>query len=337
MAAEYLRKAIPLMVGRKIPANPINYTLWYNYVAEHIPLLKSALDKILAGDEGLTPEKSEELFIHYIVNEHIDGQNQTLKDITLVANNILAFLGQSINGSENFERELGENIEQLEQASSLNEVTSIINQVINSTESIRSANSQFQQEMKVANDEITILKQKLQETEAHAYIDKLTQLYNRSAFDRELSALLNEDKADKCVHLILVDLDHFKSFNDDYGHVIGDRVLHRLGELLQDNCPDNVIAARYGGEEFALIVDDSSLEETKAVAENLRQKIQQIRVKLKNSDNVLDNISASFGIARYQTGETTENFIDRADQALYRAKDLGRNRVEVFSEKNQPA
>ena len=130
--------------------------------------------------------------------------------------------------------------------------------------------------------------------------------------------------------LIMADLDHFKSFNDDYGHVIGDRVLQRMGELIQDHSPDNAIGARYGGEEFAIILSNSSIEQAAEVAETLRSKLQQVRVKLKNSDKILNNISSSFGIARFVIGESIETFIDRADQALYRAKDNGRNRVAIF-------
>lgn len=105
-----------------------------------------------------------------------------------------------------------------------------------------------------------------------------------------------------------------------------------MGELIQDYCPDNAIGARYGGEEFAIILSNASEAETIEVAEKLRRKIQQLRVKIKNSDKVLDNITASFGVTRFRLGESIECFIDRADQALYSAKRNGRNRVEAFKD-----
>lgn len=331
-AAEYLKKAIPHMVDKQLPANPINYTLWYNYVANNIPLLNLALENIVNQEGSVSPEQSQELFLHYIVGEHMEEHNQTLESITQVATHILSRLGESLKGSENFDQQLGNNIGQLEQAGSLDEVTAIIDQVISTTEGIRSANSEFQQNMQQANDEIGSLRAKLESAEKQAYIDQLTQINNRHAFDRKLIELLQAESGSENVCLILLDLDHFKSFNDNYGHVIGDRVLQRLGEIIREHCTGNAFGARYGGEEFAVIISDGSIESASAIAENLRQQLEQVRVKLKNSDKILNNISASFGIANYAANEPIEMFIDRADKALYRAKNNGRNRVEIYSE-----
>ena len=329
-AAEYLKKSIPHMVNNKVPANPINYALWYNYVANHNPALNRALDGIIASKEMMTPEQCEELFYYYIISEHIEDHEETLKGITKLASKLLSNLNQSVDGSEAFNNELSGNIEQLKQAKSLNQISEIADSVISASENIQHANQQFICELQRANEEIGSLKAQLQQAENQAYVDQLTKLYNRHAFDKQLYQLTTKEGVAENVCLVLADLDHFKSFNDDYGHVIGDRVLQRMGEIIQDYCPDNAIGARYGGEEFAVIISNASIEESVEVAETLRQKLQQIRVKVKNSDKVLNNISASFGVARFNPTETLETFIDRADQALYRAKDNGRNRVEVY-------
>ncbi|WP_101757735.1 GGDEF domain-containing protein [Oceanicoccus sp. KOV_DT_Chl] len=336
-AASYLKKSIPHMMANEVPANPINYTLWYNYVANHIPELNKALDSLTKTKGNLTPRLSEELYRYYIINEHLEDHQKTLESITQLAAQLVNHLNDSMLGSSNFELEINANIDQLNQAASIGEITAIIDQVINTSESIRTANRHFQDNLQLASEEISNLRQQLKQAEKQAYIDQLTQLYNRHAFDRQLDQLINTEGLAENVCLILADLDHFKSFNDNYGHVIGDRVLHRMGELLQDYCPDNAIAARYGGEEFAIIVNNSTIEDAQAIAEMLRHKTQQLRVKIKNSDKVLDSISASFGVARFQTNETAECFIDRTDQALYRAKHCGRNRVEVYQEGWPPA
>lgn len=328
-AAEYLKKAIPHMVSKKVPANPINYALWYSYVANNLPALNRELDHLISAEGTYTAEQSQELYFHHIVSEYLEDHHKTLEGITQVAAQLLTRLGESMSGSETFEGELSADIEQLKQARSMNEITTIVDAVVATTENIRSNNNHFQEGMKQATEEINSLRTQLEQAEKQAFFDQLTQLYNRHAFDRQLQQLLsNESMADK-VCLVLADLDHFKAFNDDYGHIIGDRVLRRMGELVQDNCPDNAIGARYGGEEFAIILSNSSEEEAAKVAESLRERLLQLRVKIKKSDKVLDNITASFGVTRYKIGESTENFIDRADKALYRAKDNGRNRVEI--------
>ncbi len=331
-AADLLKKAVPHMVAKKIPANPVNYTLWYNYVANYIPALNKALDALTSGNARLTQEQSIELYKYYIISEHLEDHQNTLDSITQLAEHIVNRLSASMQSSEHFDEELSQNIDALKQASSIDEVTTLIDQVINASEQIRSANSDFKAGMEQANEEINSLRHELALAEKEAYVDQLTQLYNRNAFDRQLKQLLQNDTVAADVCLILTDLDHFKSFNDDYGHVIGDRVLQRMGELIQDYCPDNAIGARYGGEEFAIILSNASEAEASEVAEKLRQKIQQLRVKIKSSDKVLDNITASFGVTRFRLGESIECFIDRADQALYSAKRNGRNRVEAFQD-----
>jgi diguanylate cyclase len=329
-AANYLKKSIPHMMQHQLPANPVNYTLWYNYVANHVPALNNAVENIVGNNGTLSIEQAQDLYFQYIISEHLEDHQKTLEGITELASELVQHLSRSMNGGEVFSNTLTENIDMLREAKSIEEVGPLIENVIATSETIRTANQTFISNMQTANNEISSLRTQLQQAEKSAFIDQLTQLYNRHAFDRQLDQLLQTDSVAENVYLILVDLDHFKSFNDDYGHVIGDRVLQRMGELIQDHSPDNAIGARYGGEEFAIIISNSTTEYAHDVAESLRLKLQQLRVKIKNSDKVLNNITASFGIARYQIGEGAENLIDRADKALYSAKDGGRNQVAIY-------
>lgn len=336
-AADYLKKAVPYMVKNKIPANPVNYTLWYHYVANNMPPLNEELDEILKTQGSVTFDQSQELYQHYIISQHLQDHQKTLQGFTKLTANLLNHIGQSMQGSEAFGDDLNDNIEHIKQATSAEDIAPIVDNLIKTSENLINANSDFQDKMKLATTEINELREQLQQAEQHAYVDQLTQVYNRHAFDRQLKQLLQTDSVAENICLILFDLDHFKSFNDDYGHIIGDRVLKRMGELMLQHCPENAIVARYGGEEFAIILNNSNELDAAKLAEHLRQKIQQLRVKMKNSDKVLDNISASFGVTSYQLRENAESFIDRADKALYRAKNNGRNRVEIFKEEAQQA
>ncbi len=329
-AANYLKKSIPYIVANKTPANPINYALWYNYVANNIPELNQQIDDIIRRSNGVTPEQSLSLYLQFVINDHVKNSERTLKDITQIATKLLRNLNSSMSGTETVNQQLNTSIAEMKEATSMEQISSIVDSIISTTESIKSANQHYIAEMKSSTDEIATLKHQLEGAERKASVDQLTQLYNRHSFDTQLSQLTKNETVANSVCLILADLDHFKSFNDNYGHVIGDRVLRRMGELIQDYSPDNAIGARYGGEEFAVILSNSSIEQAVSVAETIRGKLQEVRVKLKNSDKVLNNISSSFGVARFEMGESLETFIDRTDQALYRAKENGRNRVEIF-------
>jgi diguanylate cyclase len=126
----------------------------------------------------------------------------------------------------------------------------------------------------------------------------------------------------------MLDIDHFKQFNDQYGHPLGDRVLQHVGQLLREHLPARAIAARYGGEEFCIILRDCfDVATAHAYAEKLRVKIQSLRIKVRRTDEVLDSITASFGFALAIQGDTLETLLTRADDALYQAKRDGRNQV----------
>ncbi len=327
-AAEYLKQAIPLMVEKKIPTNPINYTLWYNYVANHIPLLTRALENIANSSDTLTPEESYDLFFQYILQDELKEQNQALSSISGIASHMLHRLSESVQGSEVFGQQLESDIKQLEQASSLQDVNEIIELVITTTRNIRDSNEDFKDSLQKANAEIDTLKGQLQDAERQIYTDQLTQVNNRYAFDRKMSDLIVSERAES-LFLILLDLDHFKSVNDNYGHVVGDKVLQSMGLLLGSYCNSDIFAARYGGEEFAILLQNATPQTAGELADSIRKNVMQISVTLNDSGAVLENLTASFGVARYIKHEPEGDFIQRADNALYRAKNKGRNRVEI--------
>ncbi|MGE8294662.1 MAG: GGDEF domain-containing protein [Pseudomonas sp.] len=165
------------------------------------------------------------------------------------------------------------------------------------------------------------------------YQQSLTRVFNRHAFARLLERALNESH--QGLALVILDIDHFKQLNDQYGHPLGDRVLQHVGQLLRDLLPPDAFAARYGGEEFCVVLRNcNDLNEALDFAEQLRNKIQALRVKVRRTDQILDSITASFGCTVAEEGDTFESLLTRADDALYQAKRAGRNQVHpIASEK----
>ena len=152
--------------------------------------------------------------------------------------------------------------------------------------------------------------------------DPLTGLPNRRGFNAALDAAIERaGREGQPLSLALLDLDHFKTINDVHGHAEGDRVLAELGTLLKSHFAAAGMAARWGGEEFAVLVPDAPLDLARLQCEFLRQGVATLPVGLV--------VSASIGVAQWRPGEDGAAVVARADQALYRAKGLGRDRVEV--------
>ncbi|WP_050424703.1 GGDEF domain-containing protein [Bradyrhizobium tropiciagri] len=164
------------------------------------------------------------------------------------------------------------------------------------------------------------------ELQAQADTDGLTALLNRRALDRYARRVAEAEPAVDAACLILLDIDHFKSVNDTYGHPTGDRVLIQTAELLRSHLRASDLVARFGGEEFAILVPGNDLPGTVAIARKIRLAIQAERFT--TPDGTPIHVTASFGVARGQRGERTwPELVELADEALYRAKSDGRNRV----------
>ncbi len=164
--------------------------------------------------------------------------------------------------------------------------------------------------------------------EHQAYVDPLTGLHNRrwmdEAFPRTIQRCLLDAEA---AALLLVDIDYFKHVNDDYGHVVGDGALEVIAECMGKNLRPADLLVRYGGEEFAILLPGSDVLEAQLIAERLRASIADCIVR---GDSFQLRLTASIGIAPIESEEKLQTLLDAADQALYRAKQGGRNRVEVF-------
>jgi diguanylate cyclase (GGDEF)-like protein len=156
-------------------------------------------------------------------------------------------------------------------------------------------------------------------------LDPLTKLSNRRAFDKQLSYY---EQLEISYGLLLVDIDNFKEFNDTHGHVEGDNVLVVLSDVLRNTLRESDLAARLGGEEFGLLIACSSVEQLVEIAERARESFSAHEFIINNKSYY---VSVSIGVGMRDANDSSIEFIERIDRALYLAKERGRNRVQVSS------
>jgi len=184
----------------------------------------------------------------------------------------------------------------------------------------------------VALDKWTRLQQAMadkEKLERLANFDSLTGLYNRRAILGKLHELINRaNRYKEDFSLSMLDIDHFKRVNDHYGHLTGDEVLEKIATLIHRNIRDTDIVGRYGGEEFIIILPKTNLSSAWVAAERLRSIIE--KAEMKDSAGNVFAITVSQGLSGWERGEDIHSLISRADEALYKAKEKGRNRVQIL-------
>ncbi len=326
-AAEYLRLAMMMLQKHQLPATPLNYALFYIYVSGKNITLNAQIDVLLAN-KSMTHEAAVTLFIRFFFHAGdamLDGlRSDLLETVAQVISSVVDIAGKSSLTNKQLEK----HIENLSGSQNSRNILSVVSSIIHETRYFISESKQLETDLISSGKELKHLKTELVNARVEATTDALTGLNNRRGFDEQLKKLLNDRRrTGNGFSLIMADLDHFKDINDNYGHLVGDKVLQAFGKLLLSKTRETDFVARYGGEEFVLLLPNTSLDNAFLVAENIRQAIEKLRVKQAKTGTVIGSITASFGVAVHRFDETASEILDRCDQAMYRAKNAGRNRT----------
>jgi len=313
-----------------INPTPLNFAVWYVYFRGSEPKLRAEMETILADSYGYSDRYGKELFEKYLLsNDEVMAELD--RAIRHLINSIAKKIEQLAKRLDSQTRKLESCTEQLNGELDPSQVKQITQTVLETARSLKEDSLEFEENLLTSAQEIQRLRKELIEARAASMQDELTGLQNRRAFNETLAQLTvdYEDHPER-LHLIMTDIDHFKKFNDTFGHLTGDSVLRYFSKLILKTRGEKESAFRYGGEEFALVLWDSTLEEARARAETLRRELEKARLKRKTDQAPLGIITASFGIGEFKGAEDTiEAFIERADKALYLAKKCGRNQVRT--------
>jgi diguanylate cyclase len=208
-------------------------------------------------------------------------------------------------------------------------VQDIVKELINATAALKQKGEKISKKLEESTNEISSLKKNLQQVTIESQRDFLTGVFNRKTFEKyvdEQIVLAKQKHTTMC--LMMIDIDHFKMFNDRFGHLLGDEVLKIVARTLTDILKGRDVVARFGGEEFIVILPETPLEGAMKVAEMIRTAIASKELKRRDTGENYGTITVSIGVSRFrEDSDTLPILIKRADDALYVSKNSGRNRV----------
>lgn len=330
-ASEYLRLALAFLGMHGIAPNPVNFTLAYEYILGRDQALKQAMDEVLTK-EPLQHDMAAELYRRFIW----DNDNRHMEEIRAEMRGLIIETLSGVNlASQNAAQStstLAASSKRLTQGPSVEELHSIVNEVVEETHNLAHNSNSLKQMLDDTRHEIDALREELERTRQQATTDALTGLVNRHGFESALQIACNEASQHRQVlTLLILDIDHFKQVNDNYGHLVGDKVIRNVGTILSANIKGKDMVARIGGEEFAVLLPGTSLENGMRVGEILRLNIERSRLKRTVTGQIVGHVTVSVGVAEYLFGEDTDNLLKRADDALYTSKHAGRNRVSCIA------
>ena len=327
--------AVQKIGDHNLAATPQNYEVWLHYVSGWSPDLVRELDGALTNGAKVDDHVLEELHERYFASSQLT--TQVVETGNKIAQEIADALEALKSAGATTDR-FGATLESASKAlggetlsgEALQRVVSVLS---SATSEMTRQNSELKTRLLQSSKEIDTLRGSLQAARAEALTDGLTGVANRKLFDETLRIRIEEartQKLDLC--LVLADIDHFKTFNDRWGHQTGDQVIRFVAGSLSAQIRPEHLVARYGGEEFAIILPRTVLTEAVEVAERTRMAIQAKKLMRRSTNEPLGQITVSFGVAELNDKDTIQTIIGRSDAALYKSKRRGRNRVTAETE-----
>ena len=331
---EYVSKAsaktLTMMLENRIPATPENYQVWFAYVDQSNSDLTVEMNSVLRENTVFTDSLNKIIFERYFgTEEKMAAYEKANLEFRAEITSVMEHLAQAGGDATRFRETLEGVSSGIDENAGVDSIKAMLGNLLSETQTMAEQSQRLETELSESTQRVADLEKNLETVERESQIDALTGIANRKCFDTTLDEAVRKAKNGNAeLSLIMADIDFFKKFNDKWGHQLGDQVLRLVGQTLRTHAGDGNLAARYGGEEFSIVLPGVKLSDAAVVAEKIRDTMMTKRLTNKSTNEPLGRITMSLGVAQYSEGETDEALLKRADQALYTAKDQGRNRVE---------
>jgi diguanylate cyclase len=308
---------------------PHNYEIWYNYACVSNQSLNQCINELIASRGTVSVTDLDDIYERFFssapMNDRIDSVgSQMMGEMDSIITMIDGTLASNSRHGESIADVSGT----IEDTTDLRALRGLIGRLLQTTRDIERVNQKFEVHLRESKEEINQLQKHLEAVRSEILTDPLTTLSNRKHFDQAIiKAITDANTADAPLSLLLTDIDHFKQFNDTFGHLTGDHVLRLVAVSVKQNVKGQDLAARYGGEEFAIILPNTALRQATTVAEHIRRAVMGRELMKRSTRESLGRVTISVGVAALRTDDTVQTFIERTDNCLYAAKRQGRNRV----------
>jgi len=324
------RDAFGWMTQRNVPPTPENFELIYNFVSGEHAELKRTVEALISN--GCKFDMSVMTILHqryFRTPKEEDAVAELGEKITAELDSVLHVLETAGRDHSAYGKTLSYASGELGDAK-LGEgaIKNLIDQVIGATRAMEARSKTLELQLQTSSREVNDLRDRLESVRRESLTDQLTGIPNRKAFDKELQDSIESSiETGDPLSIVMCDIDHFKTFNDTWGHQTGDQVLRLVANCLSENVKGRDTAARYGGEEFVVILPQTALTGAVNLANQIRAKVESKKLVKKSTGDILGTITISAGVTQYDANESTAEFLRRADVCLYAAKRAGRNRV----------
>src|SRR5690554_3564409 len=328
-ATEWSAQALKLMADHGVPPCPDNYAVWFRYVSGRCPELTQEIDERIRDNRPIDLDVTLDLQRRYFSDEKLtDVTLTTGTRLNTEVDQLLRIIEESVGNSTALGASVRAASAGLSSGSSPSDVLKAVEAIVTASRKMEDRSAELEEHLHTTKKELNELQQNLEKAHTEARTDGLTGINNRKAFDeaidREIKAA-HENSKPLC--LIVGDIDHFKKFNDTFGHRTGDQVLRLVATCLKNGASPHHIVARYGGEEFAVIMPATDIHQAEIIANQIRETVQARELVKRSTGESLGRVTMSMGVSLFRRGDSPASLIERADQHLYQAKHAGRNRV----------
>lgn len=329
-ARQFATEAFERIKKENLPATPDMFELWFSYYSGNNAEVVRSIEIMTKENFDLTYERCRELHRRLL---NSDRSRETLQKAEEIVGNTLTDVDSVFTSLKSNNEDFGGSLEevgvQLSQTTDPAELKKLVTGIMSQTQKMMSENKALETKLEKSSSTMQQLKQEMESVRKEAFTDGLTNIANRKRFDTEIDIMMEEAREQGYpLSLVICDIDHFKSFNDTYGHQIGDQVLRLVARVFHEGVKGRDLPCRYGGEEFVIILPETDAESAEKVANVLRNAVKSKEIRNRSTGEVLSSVTISMGVAELTGDEEVKEWIERADKALYRAKKMGRDRVE---------
>lgn len=336
-AKEWHEKAIEILDRHEIPPAPVCHLMAYQYASGRDESLSQRIEGHMEKQSNLDGHLLHNLFHELYLDDgsaqQIDGH---LTDLHNLLYQVLKGVTNACSHTALFDETLRQQATALNGNPSLEDLRSIADTLLQATARSIQQNQVMQEQLQAVEQQTQHLQNEVVKLRDEAATDPLTGLYNRKALNQRLDALLEttQDPEQSTFCVLMLDIDHFKRFNDQFGHIIGDEVIRRVGMTMKELLREGDFPARFGGEEFTVLLPSTDMQGAMEIARELNQAVAKLTLIRRSTKERLPGITISVGAAQARSDDDGETLLERADQALYLAKDGGRNRVVTEADIN---